>query len=64
MPANPEKDHQETPITPPAPAADKRDPNELSDEDLDKVSGGVGAFPQANVQVSPRTIPTGSDPLL
>lgn len=63
MPANPEKDHQETSITP-APAADERDPHELSDDDLDKVSGGVGAFPQANVRVSPRAIPTGSDPLL
>ena len=64
MSANPEKDPQETPITPPAPAADKVDPNELSDDDLDKVAGGFAALPQARVQVSARAVPTGTDPLL
>lgn len=61
MSANPEKDPKATPTPPPAPAPppdSKLEPGELSDEDLDKVSGG---FAQ---QVAAGRIPRGTDPLL
>jgi hypothetical protein len=61
VPANPEKAPQVTPVPPaaPAPAADhKLEPGELTDEDLDKVSGGFAP------QVSAGRIPSGSNPLL
>ena len=61
MSANPDKDPKATPAPPPAPqpAPDsKLEPGELSDEDLDKVSGG---FAQ---QVAAGRIPRGTDPLL
>ena len=59
MPANPDEDPQVTPTPPPAPAARELEPDELSDDDLDKVSGGF-----FNDQVAARRIPTGSNPLL
>lgn len=58
MPANPDKDPQVTPTPPPAPAARQLEPDELSDDDLDKVAGGFGN------QVAAGRIPTGSNPLL
>jgi hypothetical protein len=63
MSANPEKDPKATPAPPsaPAPVPDPDaalEPGELSDDDLDKVSGG---FAQ---QVAAGRIPRGTDPLL
>lgn len=60
MSANSEKDPKATPAGPaPAPVPDRtREPEELSDEDLDKVSGGFAP------QVSPGRMPRGGDPLL
>jgi hypothetical protein len=59
MAAHPEKAPQVRPVppAPPAPAADKLDPDELSDDDLDKVSGGFQQIPAGR-------IPTGGNPLL
>ena len=63
MPANPDKDPQVTPTAAPAPASRELEPGELTDDDLDKVSGGFAA-PQAAVQVPARAIPGGTDALL
>ena len=59
MAAHPEKDPQPKPVppAPPVPAAAKRDPDELTDDDLDKVSGGFTQIPAGRV-------PGGGDPLL
>jgi hypothetical protein len=56
-----ETDPKATPPTPaaPGPAPDRTlEPGELSDDDLDKVSGGFAP------QVSPGRMPRGGDPLL
>jgi hypothetical protein len=60
MSTNSEKDPKATPAPPsPAPAPDRKlEPGELTDEDLDKVSGGFAP------QVSAGRIPSGGDPLL
>ncbi len=57
MAANPEKDPQVTPAPPAPPAPAKLEPGELTDEDLDKVSGGFA-------QVAAGRIPRGGNPLL
>ena len=57
MPANPDKDPQVTPTPPPTPASRELEPDELSDDDLDKVSGGFQ-------QVAAGRMPSGSNPLL
>lgn len=54
------KDPQAQPTPPPAPNA--LDPDELSDDELDKVSGGF--IRDTPVQVRARPIPSGTDPLL
>jgi hypothetical protein len=59
VPMHPTDDPQAQPTPPPAPAA--LEPGELTDDELDKVSGG---FVRAPAQVSARPIPTGTDPLL
>lgn len=60
MPADPDKDSELTSVPPAAPALapDKLEPGELTDEDLDKVSGGFAP------QVSAGRIPSGGNPLL
>ena len=63
MSANSEQDPKAAPTPPSAPAPDpapdsKLEPGDLTDEDLDKVSGG------AVRQVSAGRIPSGGDPLL
>jgi hypothetical protein len=63
MSAKPEKDPHAPPIpaaaSAPAPAPDRKlEPGELTDEDLDKVSGGFAP------QVSAGRIPGGTNPLL
>lgn len=60
MPADPTDDPQATP-NPPAPSP-ALEPGELTDDELDKVSGGF--VRETTVQVSARQIPSGSDPLL
>ncbi len=60
MSANPDKDPKGTP-TPPRPASapeTTREPGELTDDDLDKVSGGFAP------QIAPGRIPGGGSPLL
>jgi hypothetical protein len=63
MSANSEKDPKAMPTSPsaPAPAAapdSKLEPGELSDDDLDKVSGGFAP------QVAAGRVPRGGEPLL